>query len=64
MRMELSCLFKHLILKFENKFGYINMPDMILHNKGIAGKAKQDFFFTSFNEMIGGTFSLKRKSKK
>lgn len=40
------------------------MPDMILHNKGIAGKAKQDFFFTSFNEMIGGTFSLKRKSKK
>ncbi len=59
-----ATFFKHLIIRFENKYGYINMPDIILHKKGIAGRAKQSFFFTEFDGMIGGSFSLNGKSNK
>ena len=55
--------FKHLVIKFENKYGYINMPDINLHKKGINGTAKQAFFFTALDGMIGGTFSLNGKKK-
>ena len=45
----------------------INMPDIILHKKGIAGRAKQQFFFTEMYVTGGLTFSLgggkKSKSK-
>ncbi len=61
--MQLT-FFKHLIIRFENKYGYINMPDIILHKKGIAGRAKQSFFFTEFDGLIGGSFSLNGKSNK
>jgi hypothetical protein len=56
--------FKHLVVKIENKYGYINMPDVNLHKKGIPGQAKQAFFFTALDGMIGGTFSLNHKKKK
>ena len=56
--------FKHLFIKFENKYGYINMPDINLHKKGINGTGKQAFFFTAINGNIGGTFSLNGNKKK
>ncbi len=59
-----ATFFKHLIIKFENKYGYINMPDIILHKKGIPGRAKQAFWFTEFDGMIGGTINLNKKKKK
>jgi hypothetical protein len=55
--------FKHFIVKAENKYGYINMPNIILHKKGIEGKAKQQFFFTEFYVTMGMTFSLQHKKK-
>jgi hypothetical protein len=59
-----ATVFKHLVIKFENKNGYINMPDINLHKKGTAGRGKQSFFFTAFDGMIGYSFSLNDKSKK
>ena len=44
--------------KIENKFGYINMPDVAMHEKGIEGKAKQSFFFSEMEWMIGMNFSV------
>lgn len=55
--------FKHFAIRFENKYGYINMPDIILHKKGIEGKAKQSFFFAQLNGMIGASFNLSKKKK-
>ncbi|MEQ1677764.1 MAG: hypothetical protein ABL876_13730 [Chitinophagaceae bacterium] len=55
--------FKHLAIRVENKFGYINMPDVLLHKRGIPGRAKQAFFFSELDGMIGGTFSLHHKKR-
>jgi hypothetical protein len=57
-------IFKHLVIKFENKNGYINMPDLILHKKGISGRGKQAFFFTAVDGMIGYSFSFHNKKNK
>ena len=54
---------KHIIIKFENKYGYINMPDIVLHNKGIEGRGKQSFIFAELYGTIGATFSLRSKNK-
>ncbi len=51
-------LFRNLNVKFEMKQGYINMPDIILHEKGVNGKAKQAFWFTEFTGAIGVNFSV------
>ena len=51
-------LLKFLVMKFENKYGYINMPNIILHQKGIPGRARQSFFFGSFDGMFGFTAPL------
>lgn len=59
-----ATFFKHLVIKFENKYGYINMPDILLHKKGTPGRAKQAFFFAAFDGMIGGSFSIHKKSNK
>ncbi|MBK8611736.1 MAG: hypothetical protein IPL84_17830 [Chitinophagaceae bacterium] len=40
-----ATLFKHLVIKLENKYGYINMPDIVLHKSNSDGKGKQAFFF-------------------
>lgn len=53
-----ATFFRHLVVKFENKYGYINMPDIILHKKGIPGRARQGFFFAEFYGTIGATFHL------
>jgi len=53
-----TTFFKHIILKIENKYGYINMPDIILHKKGIPGRANQDFFFVEGYFTLGATFAL------
>ena len=58
-----ATLFKHLFIKFENKNGYINMPDINLHKKGVQGRAKQFFFFTAVDGMIGYNFSFRNKKK-
>jgi hypothetical protein len=56
--------FKHFILKAENKYGYINMPDIILHKKGIEGKAKQAFFFAEMYVTAGISFAIRcRKNR-
>lgn len=59
-----ATIFKHLLIRFENKNGYINMPDINLHKKGIPGRGKQSFFFTAFDGMVGYSFSFNEKSKK
>lgn len=53
-----ATFFKHIIIKAEDKYGYINMPDIILHKTGIPGRAKQQFFFTEFYVSGGATFAL------
>lgn len=53
-----ATFFRHLVLKFEAKGGYINMPNIILHEEGVNGKGKQDFFFVQANGMIGLKFSF------
>jgi hypothetical protein len=58
-----ATFFKHLVLKFENKYGYINMPDIILHKKGIPGRAKQSFLFVQGNIMLGASFALAHPKK-
>jgi hypothetical protein len=55
--------FKHLVVKLENKYGYIFMPNIILHKKGIVGRAKQNFFFTAIDIMIGGSFTINSKNR-
>ena len=55
--------FKHLIIKAEDKYGYIDMPDIILHKKGIPGRAKQQFFFTELYVTAGLSFSLGQGKK-
>ncbi len=55
---------KHIIIKFENKYGYINMPDIVLHNKGIEGRGKQSFIFAELYGTVGATFSLRSKKNK
>jgi hypothetical protein len=59
-----ATIFKHLVIKIENKNGYINMPDLILHKKGISGRGKQTFFFTALDAMIGYSFSFHNKKNK
>ena len=50
--------FKHLTLKGEAKQGYINMPNIILHQKGINGKGKQQFGFSELTATIGWNFRV------
>jgi hypothetical protein len=58
-----ATFFKHLVIKLENKYGYINMPDILLHKKGIPGTAKQAFFFAAVDGMIGGSFTFRHKRR-
>lgn len=50
--------FKHLVLKSELKGGYINMWDIILHEKGVNGKGSQDFLFVQGNVLLGFIFKI------
>jgi hypothetical protein len=54
-------LFKHFIIKIEDKSGYINMPDINLHKKGIFGRGKQAFWFSELDGTVGASFSLGHK---
>jgi len=54
-----AVLFKHLMLRAETKGGFIDMPDIILHQKGVQGKGKQSFFFGQANASIGYTCNFK-----
>jgi hypothetical protein len=53
-----AVFFKRIILRLEGKAGYINMPNIILHKKGVEGKGKQQFFFAEGFVAIGGSFSF------
>jgi len=53
-------LFKHIHVKLEDKLGYVNLPDVILHKKGIPGRAHQSFVFEEFYGTIGANFRLTR----
>lgn len=55
--------FRHFIMRLEAKGGYINMPDIILHKKGIVGRGKQHFFFGEAFWAFGATYNLHRKRK-
>jgi hypothetical protein len=59
-----ATFFKHIIIKMENKYGYINMPDIILHKKGIEGRGKQSFLFAELYGTIGANFSLRGRKNK
>jgi hypothetical protein len=56
--------FKHFIMRLETKGGYINMPDIILHKKGIEGRGKQHFFFGEAFWALGASYTLTKKKKK
>lgn len=60
----LAVFFRHLLVKLEDKYGYINMPDIILHKKGIQGRAKQGFFFTELYGTVGCSFKLTNSNKR
>ncbi|RQO31687.1 hypothetical protein DBR32_06995 [Taibaiella sp. KBW10] len=49
---------RKLSFRFEAKAGYVDMPDIILHKKGIQGRGKQDFIYAQVNGMIGAVYSL------
>lgn len=53
---------RSLSFRFEAKAGYIDMPDIILHKKGIAGRGKQDFVYAQANGMIGAIYHINRRS--
>lgn len=57
-------IFKNLNVKFEAKQGYINMPDIRMHEKGVNGKAKQAFWFTEFAGTIGVNFNVLKSKQK
>ena len=59
-----ATFFKHFIIKAENKYGYINLPDIILHKKGIQGRGKQGFFFAEAYVTLGASFNVLRNHKK
>lgn len=61
-----AIVFKHFALRFEAKGGYINMPNIVLHKKGINGKGNQDFMFAQCNGslMFNFGFSKHRVSQK
>lgn len=59
-----AVFFKHLMIRLEGKGGYINMPDIILHQSGIPGRGKQYFFFGEFDGGIGFTCNLTGKKAK
>jgi hypothetical protein len=56
-------LFKHFMLRSEGKLGFIDMPDIILHQEGIEGQGKQHFFFAQANVVFGYTLSLAGNKK-
>jgi hypothetical protein len=56
--------FKHFIMRVETKGGYINMPDIILHKKGIEGRGRQHFFFGEAFWALGASYTLNKKKKK
>ncbi len=51
---------RKLSFRFETKVGYINMPDIVLHKKGIEGKGKQDFVYAQANGMIGAVYNFSK----
>jgi hypothetical protein len=55
--------FKHFIMRLEAKGGYINMPDIMLHEKNVAGRGRQHFFFGEGCWTMCATYSLNRKKK-
>jgi hypothetical protein len=55
--------FRHLMLRTEGKLGYINMPDIILHKKGIQGRGRQNFFFAEAIAAVGYTVLLAPSKK-
>lgn len=52
-------LWKHILLRAEGKYGYINMPDIKTTLNNRPDKAMQDFVFGQFNFGIGYTFNTK-----
>lgn len=54
-------LWKHVLVRLEAKYGYINMPDIKTKLNNKPDKAWQDFAFGQINLGIGYTFNLKKK---
>lgn len=53
-----AVFFKMLEFRLESKVGYINMPNVILHEKGIDGKAKHAFLFSEAFVSLGGVIKF------
>ncbi len=45
-------------LRADTKMGYMNMPNIVLHKKGVAGRAKQSFFFSEAFISLGGVIKF------
>ncbi len=59
--------FSHLMWRIETKGGFINMPDIVVTEKAIPGRAKQHFFFAQANTTLGFVTNIgckKGKNKK
>jgi hypothetical protein len=54
---------KHLAVRAEMKGGYINMPDIVLHKEGIAGKGKQEFVFGEMLASVVYNFGFHHQHK-
>ena len=59
-----AVFFKRLILRFEAKQGFIDMPDIILHEKGVNGRGRQKFFFSEFDGVLGWSFMAGKRERK
>lgn len=55
--------FNHLMWRFEAKGGFINMPDIVVTEKSVPGRAKQHFFFGEMDTSIGFVMNFAPKKK-
>lgn len=58
-----AVIFHHLFWKLEGKGGYIDMPSIVLNEKGIPAHARQHFFFGEADTNLGFIVNIKNTKK-
>jgi hypothetical protein len=54
-----ASILKHWIIRMEAMVGFIDMPNIVLHKRGIKGRGKQNFAYAQLNWEIGYRFKFK-----